>query len=227
MDSLFDIEIDNCFSPNLTSKLVLKAMVDKLNFDCSILELGCGSGFISINFAKNKSKNFNLFASDICKKAVDTATKNYKDNDIICELKQSDGFKSWDNQKFDVVVSDVSAIDEKVANISKWYLNAPCKTGDGGYRIILRLISEVSEHLNKGGSFVFPLISLSSLDKIKDHLKSNNFIFEEIYLTEWPLPDYFHKFTKDLNLRKDKGYINFKEKFGKLICWTSVLIAHK
>ena len=67
----------------------------------------------------------------------------------------------------------VSAIDEKVANISKWYLNAPCKTGDGGYRIILRLISEVSEHLNKGGSFIFPLISLSSLDKIKDHLKSD------------------------------------------------------
>ena len=105
--------------------------------------------------------------------------------------------------------------------------NAPCNTGDGGDKIILKLISQVSKHLNKGGVFIFPLISLSNEMRIKSHLLDYNFKFQEIFYKEWPLPEYFNDHIDELNKRKSMKYINFKEMFGKIICWTSVCIAHK
>ena len=110
---------------------------------------------------------------------------------------------------------------------SEWYVNAPCNTGDGGDKIILKLISQVSKHLNKGGVFIFPLISLSNEVRIKSYLLENNFKFQEILYKEWPLPEYFNNHKDELIKRKSMKYINFKEMFGKLICWTSVCIAHK
>ena len=106
-------------------------------------------------------------------------------------------------------------------------MDAPCKTGDGGDKIILKLISQVSGYLNKGGIFIFPLISLSNENKIRSHLLKHNFKFQETFYKEWPLPEYFSDHINELHKRKSLKYIDFKEMFGKLICWTSVCIAHK
>ena len=221
------IDTKEWFTPNLTSELILNALIEKINYDCSILELGCGSGFIGIKLFNSKSLNLKMHASDISEASVEKAIKNYKNSRIPCQIKVSDGLSAWGNSKFDVIVSDVSAIDEDVANISNWYVDAPCKTGDGGDEIILRLISEVSSYLNKGGIFIFPLISLSNERQIKLHLLNHDFKFHEIFYKKWPLPEYFNDYIDELHKRKSMEHINFKEMFGKLICWTSVCIAHK
>jgi len=114
----------------------------------SLLDLGCGYGFIGIALAvKNAAKDDGAFISenaltavtfsDVNALALDYAKKNARKNGIAgealhCDFLHSDGFASI-SQKFDTIV-----------------LNPPIHAGKA---VMYRLYEGAAAHLNPNGSF--------------------------------------------------------------------------
>jgi len=91
------------FSPQytLSTKILLKYL-SALDLDGkTFLELGCGSGIISL-FASKKGAN--VIASDINKTALDYLKSSAKANQIEIEILYSDLFESLKNKVFDYII---------------------------------------------------------------------------------------------------------------------------
>lgn len=216
-----------CFTPNLTSDLIVKAALNHIKSSLNILELGCGSGYIGIKIAMESNYTINLSASDIDSKALKTAKINYLENQIKCNLKLSNCLDSWDGKVFDMILCDISAIDESIADITPWYKIANCKSGEGGINLINDVISKSPNFLNEDGVMIFPVISLSNWKNIISFSKNHFKKVEKLSFTEWPLQEN-QILNKDLWFEKKKaGLIDFEEKFGSIICWTAIFVGVK
>ena len=70
-------------------------------FKGSVLEIGCGSGIISINLAKRGNQ---VTAVDINPKAIESTKINSKKNNVELEIIEGDMFSKLKNRKFDTIV---------------------------------------------------------------------------------------------------------------------------
>lgn len=133
-----------------TIKIIKKIM--KKNDKIKILDLCTGSGAIAIsiaNYFKNKTESiFEVYGSDISKKALEIAKKNAKKNNVEITFLQSDMFenisKTFINQ-FDIIISNPPYIETKtIKELSKEVQNEPFIALNGGidglefYRIIAK-----------------------------------------------------------------------------------------
>ncbi len=220
-------ECMSVFQRNLTSIILEKALRDYIR-TCSnvteILEVGCGDGNITRAIASDFRGN-KYFASDISKVAVDTA-KNLCSFEVsqIVEFRSSAGLNAWADKKFDVILCDISAINQRIAELSDWYIGVECNTGDDGLGAIRPIIENVKDYLRPGGIFILPTISLSNTDELESLLKQ---VFHSVTMVEkkdWPMPKNLSKAILDNNI-PDKG-INWstKNKFGIEIASTGVLL---
>ena len=119
----------------------------------SILELGTGSGCISVSLAKELSHS-QIVSTDICAKALEVANKNaqhYGVNNI--SFIKSDWFNKLDNQKFDCIVSNPPYIREDDPYLSELTFE-PSKalvSGDDGLKAIEIISSNAAEYLSPEG----------------------------------------------------------------------------
>ena len=119
----------------------------------SILELGTGSGCISVSLAKELSHS-QIVSTDICAKALEVANKNaqhYGVNNI--SFIKSDWFNKLDNQKFDCIVSNPPYIKEDDPYLSELTFE-PSKalvSGDDGLEAIEIISSNAAEYLSPEG----------------------------------------------------------------------------
>ena len=135
-----------------------------------ILDLGCGNGVIGILLFKEKKIN-KINASDISKSAIKNALYNYKKNKIKYDLRQGSLFIPWskdNNQnKFDYIINDVSAISSLVAKKSTWFKNdIPCDAGKDGTKFTIKVIKKSKNFLNKKGKLQIAILSLSNRKKL-------------------------------------------------------------
>jgi methylase of polypeptide subunit release factors len=213
------------FKENLTSQLIKKtaiSIINKKKTTLKILELGCGDGNISgYIFEKQKIKKNKLFASDISIKAIKIAKKINKKK---INLKPGDLFDPWQGEKFDIIISDVSSINDTIAQLSPWYKNVICSSGEDGLKNIKNILKELLKFSNKKAIFILPIISLCDVKQLIVLLKKK---FKKVVLTnktEWPLPYFFLKNIRKFRVLKNNKNIEFKEKFGMYIAYTRVAI---
>ena len=135
-------------------------------------------------------------------------------------------FDPWFGEKFDVIVDDISAISEDVANISPWFPGVPCRTGKDGINLVSQIIINSSKHLNGENSLLFfPVLSLSNTDEILS-IANKKFNYVELVNKEsWPLPEELIPHMDFLEALSKKGVIKFEKKFGMVICYTEVYCA--
>ena len=69
-----------------------------------------------------------------------------------------------------------------------------------------------------------PLISLSNVQKIVSVAKENFYDVKIVKSKDWFLPKEMERLKGKMNELKSKNYINFDEKFGKIICKTSIAL---
>ena len=142
----------------------------------SILELGTGSGCISVSLAKELSHS-QIVSIDICAKALEVANKNaqyYGVNNI--SFIKSDWFNKLDNQKFDCIVSNPPYISEDDPYLSELTFE-PSKalvSGDDGLEAIEIISSNAAEYLSPEGKIF--------IEHGKDQKKEIQKIFE---LNNW------------------------------------------
>ena len=143
--------------------------------------------------------------------------KNFKNNNLIADIRSGNLFEPWKEKKFDYIINDVSAISRLVAEISPWFgKNIPCESGDDGTDLALSILQDGQNFLHEGGTMQIPLISLSNVDKIIDFAKSK-FLYVKITKSKsWFMPEemIISKISYQIKIKK---LINFEEKFGKFI----------
>ena len=217
----------NVFKPNLTSLLSYETAISQIKNNYKVLDLGCGSGVIGIALMKS-FPNIKMHCSDLDSNSVNITKKNYLKYKLEADIRVGNLFDPWLNKKFDYIVNDVSGISSIVAKNSTWYGNKiPCDSGEDGSNLALSIIENAAIYLTKIGSIQIPLISLSNVQKIVNVAEKNFLETKIIKSKDWFLPKEMENIKSKMNELKSKNYINFEEKFGKIICKTSIAVCKK
>jgi release factor glutamine methyltransferase len=115
----FKIETNNkVFSPRIDVEIFIQAIQGIIRKDSKILELGTGTGAISIALAKNY-KDISILATDINKFAVKIAKKNSEINkvDKIINFKESNWFSNIEDNKYDFIITNPPYISKENSSI--------------------------------------------------------------------------------------------------------------
>ena len=215
---------DNVFAPTATSDFLISAVASNINKVDNLLDIGCGNGIVGISLSKLEKVN-KIICSDISDEAVNLSELNIKLNNCEGKAIKSNIFSNLNGYKFDVIVDDISGISEEVANLSKWFKNIPCDAGIDGTKNVEKILKESKIYLNSDGKLFFPVISLSNTKKILKIASENFKNIQKISSNQWFLPEDLTNNQNILEPLKEEGYINYCQKFGKLICWTDIYLA--
>ena len=75
-------------------------------------------------------------------------------------------FDPWAGEKFDYIIDDISGVAERIAEISPWFKETACESGEDGTKLVIEAIEKSPTHLNVDGKFFFPILSLSNSERI-------------------------------------------------------------
>lgn len=168
------------FYPHLTisTKLLMQFLESKTLHQKTFLELGCGTGLISVYAA---SKGAEVVASDINQKAVENAQLNSKSNDVELTAVQSDLFEKLVNQIFDMIVINPPYYPRNPANVEEraWYCGE-------NFEYFNRLFGELNDHIHDQSTVYMILSEDCDLEHIQSIAQANNFYFKlELETKKW------------------------------------------
>ena len=229
IDDMEDLNLYNpegAFKPTETTKTLVNEIRNYINKPCKILDLGCGIGVSGLALNKLGLVNEPLYGSDIGQEAISAFEINSKTHNCNVIAKCGSVFEPWENEKFDVIVDDISGVAEPIAEISPWFDGVSCKSGHDGTDLIVSVLNSASKYLNEDGVLFYPVISFSNVEKINKVANENFKHVKKLNRTEWPLPKemYQHKSVLE-NLKSEKN-TDYTEKFGMVICYTDIYIAY-
>lgn len=142
-----------------TEELILQAY-KFINKNSSVLDLGCGSGFIGLSIAKNTQAK-EVILSDIDSQAILQTKINAKLNNLKVKIIKSDLFENLKNYKFDVIISNPPYLDFESSNLDSSVLdyepwNALFAKRKGNY-FYKKILEEYKLYLNKKGVILFEI----------------------------------------------------------------------
>ena len=162
------------FETEILIENILNVGVDFKN----ILDIGCGSGIISITLALEMPKS-NVLGVDISKVALDVSNRNKELLEARnCEFKESNLFSALEGKKFDLIVSnppyinkeDMEVLDERVKKEPELALFG----GEDGLDFYKAIIEKSHEHLNENGYIAFE-IGYNQGESVKELLSNNEY----------------------------------------------------
>ncbi len=157
-----------------TELLVEKVLKEDFN---SMLEIGTGSGAISIALSK-QMKNIKIKATDISKKALNTARQNAELNNVSIDFIQSDIFENI-KVKYDIIVSNPPYISKKEYNklapeIKDYEPEISLLAEEEGLSYYKKILANAKDYLTDKGKIYFE-IGYDQAEKIKEIAKKNGF----------------------------------------------------
>lgn len=187
------IQTENSFDPNLTTGMIyyfadqeIKRLLDRKS-NLKVLELGCGSGIISLMLKKKYGSQLEMHLSDIVELSVEDARKNFEINNLSAKIKKSNMFEAWDlNTPYDLILYDVTGISGEIAKLSPWFDKAYASDCVTGVTHLINFISTVKKLKNKQKSIIFPLLSLSNHNIVRKHINDLNILNSG--KVHWPVP---------------------------------------
>lgn len=153
-----------------------------------ILDIGCGSGNISIALAVNLPGS-KIIATDISEQALNVASENARKNNLVNSIKfvRHDILKdNLDNfPMFDIVVSNPPYVSKKsfssLQNEIKKFEPRTAVTDEGdGYTFFNAISAKVSNKIKETGKIFFEVADGQS-DEVKNILLKNNFTAIELF----------------------------------------------
>ena len=149
-------ERDDVYPPSDDSILLIESLEVKSGE--RILEIGCGSGVVSIHCAKN---GCSVTAVDINPSAVECTKENAQLNGVDIDVRLSDLFENV-SEMFDTIVFNLPYLPV----IDEGELAKAWSGGEDGMGPLPRLIAEANEHLYENGRVVVVVSSLMDQNKL-------------------------------------------------------------
>lgn len=182
----FDVK-KKVLTPRMETELLVEQVLKcQKNFkNCTILDLGTGSGAIAVAIAKNCDAK--VTAIDVSKVALSVAEQNAKKNDVRIEFLHSNLFQDLKRKrKFDIIVSNPpyipsSEIEKLDKNVRECDPLVALDGGEDGLDFYREIISKLGKRLNSGG-YVFFEVGKGQASEVKKLLKESG--FEEIKITK-------------------------------------------
>ena len=148
----------------------------------SILEIGCGTGIISVHLA---SKGAQVTAVDLNPKAVEATRFNSTNNGVRVEVLEGDMFASVGGRRFGTIVCNPPYLPPSDEKYEDSDLALAVEGGPTGTEFISRFLSDASEHLKENGSIY--LITSSRMKNLETGWKrqiihQEKFFFERLAL---------------------------------------------
>lgn len=116
------------------SKLLLETFLKNYKNSSSVLDVGCGYGFMGIVIAKELQSNVTMI--DVNKRALHLTERNLNENKISAKVIESNGYENI-NDKYDVIIT-----------------NPPVRAGK---QVLLDILIGAKEHLNDNGELWYVL----------------------------------------------------------------------
>lgn len=154
-----DFYVDqNCLIPRPDSEILVEEAIKTIgDSHVKILEIGVGSGALSIAIAKN-CQNCEILGVDISKKALEISDKNIKFHELgsRISLLQSDLFCEISNQKFDFLISNPpyikkSEIEKLSENVKDFEPISALLGGEDGLDFYRKIAVKSPDFLQKNG----------------------------------------------------------------------------
>lgn len=162
-----------------TELLVSKTLENLANIASpSILELGTGSGAISLAIA-NSRPDIDIIATDISQEALKVATNNAKELAITnIKFVLSNWYSEVGDKKFDAIISNPPYIEADDPHLQQGDVRFEPKnaliSGSDGLESLTNIISNAKKHLKEGGHILVEHGYNQSLD-VKQLLADNGF----------------------------------------------------
>ncbi|MBE6528044.1 MAG: methyltransferase domain-containing protein [Thermoplasmata archaeon] len=127
-----------------------------------VLEIGCGSGVVSIHCAKNGCI---VTSGDINPKAVELTRRNAEANDVLLDVVETDVYSNVSG-RFDTILFNLPylPVDEEGLLARSW------SGGPDGLGPLPELLEGAHEHLNENGRVVVVISSLMDTQALWDLL---------------------------------------------------------
>ena len=159
--------------PRYETEILVDLIINDNSNNKKILDIGTGSGAISLALSKNL-KDSKIIGVDISKKAIDLANENkIKLNINNVEFKESDIFSNIE-EKFDIIVSNPPYINkedfEKLDNKLYYEPQNALYGGEDGLYFYKKIIKNAKNFLNKNGK-IYLEIGYDQKDSISDLLE--------------------------------------------------------
>ena len=143
--------------PRADTELLVSKTLEKLTNinSAQILELGTGSGAISLAIAKSRP-DINIIAADVCQAALDVAINNAKELAIInIKFVLSNWYSKIGDIKFDAIVANPPYIEADDPHLKQGDVRFEPKnaliSGNDGLESLTQIISDAKKHLKQGG----------------------------------------------------------------------------
>lgn len=187
IDESIDIQVnEGVYSPDEDSYLLIDIL--QVDNDDEVLEIGVGSGIISLHCAKQGAHVTSVDKSD---RALENTRKNAELNDIDLNLKKSDLFKEI-KDKYNVIVFNPPYLPkhEDLDFDERW------DGGERGDEVTVNFLENVKEHLKQNGRVYLCFSNMSPLNRIRSAIDKNfdvitkkekKFRFETLYAYELEL----------------------------------------
>ncbi|MGP6207747.1 HemK2/MTQ2 family protein methyltransferase [Cuniculiplasma sp. SKW3] len=134
------------------------------------IEIGSGSGFISIYLAKI---GYEIECTDINEKAVECIIRNQKRNGVKFPCKRSDLFSDISGI-YDTIIFNPPYLptSDRINGSEQW------DGGDDGFHVIRKFLLESEKHLSENGSIFIILSSLTNIDMLMSEFEKYSFTFK-------------------------------------------------
>jgi release factor glutamine methyltransferase len=156
---------DKVYSPAEDSLLLAKALEGVRGRSC--LEIGCGTGLISIFLARNGN---GVIATDINPFAVECTIRNARDNGVNIEVRHTDLFKGIKGE-FDLIIFNPPYLPSKKEDRGEKWHDLALDGGSDGLSQTRRFIKEAPKRLRKGGALYTLVSSLSPKGSVDSMLE--------------------------------------------------------